>query len=355
MIATMKTLDELNERYATRMKAGALVAKAAGIGLYRENWARHLEAVGYSRYIEPLTKGSIEAGTANDPVWAGPVSALTEFSDAFLALLRPRCIVDQVAGVRTPMNVAISADSLDDDARFSFVEEGAPKPVTAFSFERVNLPSTKIAGVIVVSDEAAKSRTGQTILEGRLLRALQRGCDYEFLTPSESVATGVQPGAITYGATEIASSGSSAAAVESDLGEVVLAVSQGKPVSPFIVASPEAIIFLASLRSSGSAVFPNAALVGGSIWGIPLLSSTEAGPYVVCIDGAGVAVADGGIVISPSRQGAIQMSDAPSSPNSLVSLWQNNLIGLRAERWVSWAKRADAVAFLQLQGAGSPP
>jgi hypothetical protein len=55
---------------------------------------------------------------------------------------------------------------------------------------------------------------------------------------------------------------------------------------------------------------------------------------------------DGGIDIAMSDQASLQMDDAPTNASgptvaatSLVSLWQTNSVGFRAERTVSWARR----------------
>jgi len=79
---------------------------------------------------------------------------------------------------------------------------------------------------------------------------------------------------------------------------------------------------------------------------------------------------DGQLAIRVSPEGAVQMSDAPTqdggggSPpadpvaRTLVSLWQNNLVSLRAERFINW-KSGGAVAYVSSAdysdaAAGSP-
>ena len=67
-------------------------------------------------------------------------------------------------------------------------------------------------------------------------------------------------------------------------------------------------------------------------------------PYILYAD-------DGGVSIDLSREASVQMDSSPDNPSTattvLVSLWQNNLIGLRAERFVTWKKaRPDAVTFM---------
>ena len=57
------------------------------------------------------------------------------------------------------------------------------------------------------------------------------------------------------------------------------------------------------------------------------------------------------MVIDASDQASVQMDTAPDSPptasTALVSLWQMNFVGLRAERWINWAKRrSTAVGYI---------
>jgi len=80
-------------------------------------------------------------------------------------------------------------------------------------------------------------------------------------------------------------------------------------------------------------------------YGSPSTDSTN----IYLIDAAEVMLADdGGVTLDVSREASLQMDDAPSAgAQSLVSLWQNNLIGLRAERYINWMKRrATAALFI---------
>jgi hypothetical protein len=73
---------------------------------------------------------------------------------------------------------------------------------------------------------------------------------------------------------------------------------------------------------------------------------------------------DGTVTIDASREAALEMSDTPANdavtPTAaqMVSLWQTNCIGLKAERYVNWSRRrTEAVQWLQnveWGGAGSP-
>ena len=51
------------------------------------------------------------------------------------------------------------------------------------------------------------------------------------------------------------------------------------------------------------------------------------------------------------------MDSAPASPADarIVSLWQNNLVGLRAERFINWKRaRANGVQYLTGDGLAGP-
>ncbi len=52
---------------------------------------------------------------------------------------------------------------------------------------------------------------------------------------------------------------------------------------------------------------------------------------------------DGQMLLDMSTEASVQMNDAPSAgAQSLVSLWQNGMVGLKCDRWINWAKRRSA-------------
>ena len=71
---------------------------------------------------------------------------------------------------------------------------------------------------------------------------------------------------------------------------------------------------------------------------------------------------DGGVSVDMSREASLQMDSAPTTQDaltgtgtSLVSLWQTNAVGFRAERTINWAAwRDSAVAYLTGVSWGAP-
>jgi len=86
--------------------------------------------------------------------------------------------------------------------------------------------------------------------------------------------------------------------------------------------------------------------------GIPVIVSNNVGNRVILVHAPSILFADeGGVQIDVSREASIQMDSAPSNPSDattvLVSLWQRNLVGLRAERMITWIRaRTAAVTYI---------
>ena len=126
----------------------------------------------------------------------------------------------------------------------------------------------------------------------------------------------------------------------------------------FIMSPANALSLSFRANVDGSPQFPGIGLEGGSYRGLTFITSNTAGANVIAVQPALVLYADdGGVTIDASREASLQMDSAPDSPATattvLVSLWQTNTVGLRAERYVSW-KRAATNAVKYLTAANYP-
>jgi hypothetical protein len=109
----------------------------------------------------------------------------------------------------------------------------------------------------------------------------------------------------------------------------------------------------------GQPEFPNVTMKGGTLLGLPVITSqyaaigSPADHIVILVNAEDIYLSDDGqVTVDASREAALEMDDSPegspaSSGASMISLWQSNLIGLRAERYINWQRRRDAaVAWL---------
>ena len=78
-----------------------------------------------------------------------------------------------------------------------------------------------------------------------------------------------------------------------------------------------------------------------------MAATPAAGDDLVMVDETGLLIEDGGATVSAGQHASVVMVDAPAS-TPVVSLWQSNLLGLRAERLVRVDARPDAVSFAQI-------
>jgi hypothetical protein len=114
-------------------------------------------------------------------------------------------------------------------------------------------------------------------------------------------------------------------------------------------------------NSLGQREFPNLTMNGGEMFGLPVVTSenipstggspTDGDPIIV-VSAPDILLADDGqVTIDASREASLQMDTAPDSPavasTVLVSMFQQNQVAIRAERYINWAKRrSTAVSYI---------
>jgi hypothetical protein len=356
------TLGDVTARRESGLRARALTARAIGKALDPgvDAWVSHVARVCGSAMADELRqKGTVPAATMGNSQWAGALTSERLFSSAFLELVTPGEVPSRLlsmGAVRAPMNTRIPADTLDDDPQFTWVGENTPVPAAKFSFEQLALPPAKIGAIAAFTREQARLVEMHPIIERRLVRGNVRGVNVNFLDPSVAAVANQNPASITFGAPSF-SSGSTGADIEDDLSDALASLSGGLPLRPVVVMGPSMAIYLATLRTNGTRYFPDVTVSGGTVLGVPVIAAREAFNLIVAIDAAGIAVADGGIEIDTAQQASLQLTDTPSAgPTNLVSLFQANAIALKTLRWISWAKRDDAVAYVDLAfGSGGSP
>ena len=113
----------------------------------------------------------------------------------------------------------------------------------------------------------------------------------------------------------------------------------------FFVIEPSQAKILATLPGVNGTAFPQMNVNGGSIGGVTILVSGQlAAGTAVLFDATAIAAASENVALSASREAVIT---TVASPASSVSLWPQDLVALRAERWFGFSLlRADGVASL---------
>jgi HK97 family phage major capsid protein len=233
------------------------------------------------------------------------------------------------------------------------VGEAKPKPVSKLAFSSTSLGIAKAAGIIVITQELARlsSPSAEARVRDDMVKGIAQFLDAQFIDPAVAAVAGVNPASITNGAP-------TAAATTNPLADIISLIAHFTTNNiavggvTFILSSANALSLSFRTNLDGSPEFPGITVDGGTYKGLTFVTSQAAGANVIALQPGLILYADdGGVTIDASQEASVQMDSAPASPADAttvyVSLWQTNMIGLRAERFINWQKEnANAVKYL---------
>ncbi|WP_313452542.1 phage major capsid protein [Brevundimonas sp.] len=319
--------------------------------------------------VETVLKAAVAAGTTTDADWAKPLVEYQNMTSEFAELLRPQTIVGRIQGLRrVPFNIKVPRQTAGSSA--SWVGEGAPKPVSELAFDQITLGMTKLAGIVVITDELARasSPSAEAIVRQDLISTIVQTMDRDFVDPANAGTSNVKPASIINGVTPVTASGTDADAVRTDVKGLFakfIAANLSLEGAVWIMPATQALALSMVTNPLGQPEFNGITAQGGTFFGLPVILSenvpanpgsgspvTGAGARIILAKASEILVADDGqTMLDVSREASLQMNSTPDNPATastvLTSLWQHNLVGIRAERFVNWAKRrAGAAQFI---------
>jgi len=212
---------------------------------------------------------------------------------------------------------------------------------------------------VILTDELVRlsSPSAEALTRDDMVKGIAQFLDTQFTDPTVAAVAGVHPASITNGA-------ATAVATANPRADLLNIISHfaglNVPLSGLtVIMSPaNALAMSFYAYADGSPMFPGLTVDGGNYRGINVIASNAVGGNIIAFQPSLILYADdGGVTIDASREASVQMDSAPMSPADAttvyVSLWQNNLVGLRAERYVNWL-RANANAVYYLTAANYP-
>jgi len=314
--------------------------------------------------VEIVLRAAVAAGTTTDPTWAGPLVQYQNLASEFVEYLRPMTIIGRIPGLRrVPFKVKIPRQT--GAASVQWVGEGKVKPISSLAFDSITMDISKIAGIVVLTDELVRlsSPAAEGLVRDELAAAIVQYMDAQFVDPSKA-ASDVSPASITYGVTPIPASGTTGAALRADVGSLIasfLDSNMSIASAVWIMTQQTAMRIALMTNALGQPEFASIGMTGGTFLGLPVVTSEGVpqsggspadGFPIILANASDILLADDGqMMIDASREASLQMDSAPDSPPSgttnLLSLWQHNMMAIKAERYINWAKRrADCVAYI---------
>jgi HK97 family phage major capsid protein len=316
--------------------------------------------------FEAIQKANVSAGSAVSGNWAADL-VLTEggaFAD-FANYLRPATIVGKfgtgsIPGLRAvPFDTALGISTAAGSGYW--VGEGLPKPLTNFNFDKTTMPPLKCANIVVLTEDLLRreSYSAETLVRDEMVNALVQLIDSAFIDPTNAGTATVKPASVANGAPHGGASGTGdaddiRADIRSLVNRFVAANAEGTPIV-LVMRTTDALSVGMLTNALGQSEFPNIGINGGNIAGLPVITSQSVpSGYIIAVQPSEIYFADdGGFMIDVSREASLEMLTNPTNDvntptaTSMVSLWQTNSVGFRAERILNWQRRrATAVAYL---------
>jgi HK97 family phage major capsid protein len=314
-----------------------------------------------------LEKAAVGAGSTASGNWAEDLVSAEggAFAD-FVEYLRPQTILGRFGndGIpalrRVPFRVPLGSQT--GGGAGYWVGEGAAKPLTSFDFARTTLEPLKAANIAVLTEEVIRdsSANSEALVRDALRDALAERIDTDFIDPANAGTANVKPASITNGIVSIAASGTGDADdirldVRSLL-QVYINANNRAQSAVLIMQSGTALALGMMTNALGQSEFNGIGMNGGTLQSLPVITSEYVPDgFVIVVNASDIYFADeGGIAVDMSREASLEMDNAPSSnsvtptESTLVSLWQTNSVGFRAERTLNWARRrTEAVQVLR--------
>jgi HK97 family phage major capsid protein/HK97 family phage prohead protease len=311
-----------------------------------------------------LIKTAVDVGTSVDSDYAAPLVNYTNMAADFIDFLRPQTIIGRIPNLRrVPFNIRVPRQTGGGTAQW--VGEGKPKPLTRQTFDFVSLTYMKLAVISVITEELARfsQPNAETLIRDDLAKAVIAQMDADFIDTDNGGVANVKPASITNGVTPIASAGNTENAVREDVRTMFASWIAGN-LNPaggvWVMPTSTAMALSLMVNALGQPSFPGITMNGGTFFGLPVVTSesqgltdnSAQGHIVALVNAPEILLADDGqVTIDVSREASVQMDDAPTDPpvaaTVFQSFWQQNLIGIKAERFITWVKgRSTAVVVL---------
>ena len=274
-------------------------------------------------------KAAVAAGNTADTGWALPLGDYQTLASAFLESLRNFGAFDRMLPSmrRVPFRTRIGASTTGITG--TTVSQQQIKPISKLTLTGTQIDEQKAIAILVITDELAKF--GDTVAGDLYATELSNAVAVETDETFISV--------LTSGAPSNGSSGVTAEHVLNDLRGLLAAITTNARSQLFLLMTSSVAKVLSVLHTNtGAPAFSSMGYNGGTIGGITaVVSDGVPSGTMLLVDAQQVAAASETIQLSASNEAIVQLDTTPDSPISastpMVSLWQMNMVGLRAERF----------------------
>lgn len=287
--------------------------------------ALHRAASTRSPRVEAALRSAVASGTLANTT---PLSEYRLLVSSFLDSLANAGAFDRMLPDMRRIPLRTRTGLVTAGAAGSAVGDSGMTPISSLALANNVLDPVKASAIIAMSDDLARfaGPEGAALFASELRKAVAVATDREFLA---LVLAGISPAS---------SAGTTVQSIWTDLSAAVSAVATDASSKLFIlVGAPTAKSIALTAGNAGPPPFPNVTPQGGTIAGIPIIVTDAAAGSLIVLDASAIAAGSETLVLDSTKEADLQLATAPDSPPTgatlLNSLWQQNMVALRAERF----------------------
>ena len=291
-------------------------------------------------------KAAVPSGSTTDASWAGPLAPFGVAREA-LTILRGLSVVGTLEPRmrRVPLHVHVPVET-GGGITGGWVAAGNAIPVQQSAFTTAIQEHYKYGVIVSLSRELLKLSTpdAEATITRTLLGGLAAAIDLQFLSPTVALSAGVNPASVTNGSSAVVSSGSTAAAIATDLAALLAAVTSPGPLT--WIMKPKTMYYVSLTLGAQAAGLPS------TLFGVPVIASNNSPAQITLLDPAAILYSDSGAFdVDVSEEATVQLNDAPDNPTTASTVFAtafgNNYFFVRALRWLAWQRAlAGSVAYM---------
>lgn len=291
-------------------------------------------------------------GATNNEQFGEALVDFQNLTNEFIELLRGRTAVDQLASRMREVPFNIKMPQQTGAVSVGWVGETKRKPTTNPTIGSVTLTKSKVAGIVLLSDELMRfsNPKADRIIRDDFVKSTAQFIDADFFDPTKA-ETDDSPASILKDSTKIDSSGATGADIEADLAKVIKVLTDANvPLEgAHWVMSESRAASLSIMRDAlGKKYFEDMNLNGAKfLLTLPVVISSGTPDKIVLVVPSEIMLADDNVLdFAVSSEASINMG-TDELPD-WVNLFEKNLMAIRAERFIRWKKRhIHAAAYLQ--------
>jgi len=333
--------------YAIAVKAQAVAALSKGA----VTASQVLDSWNAPEIIKNAVTQKALVGTTTEPTFGASLVDFQVLSGEFIELLRGKTAVDKLAGRMRGVPFNIKVPSQTGASTVNWVGEAKTKPVTNPTFGSMTLTKSKVAGIVMLSEELVRFSNPKAdgLVLDDLLKATATFIDAQFFDPTKAESTD-SPASILNGVAAIPSSGVSGAAIEADLLAVIQSVLDAGLTldgASWVMSETRAAQLSVLRDALGKKYFEGMNLNGAKeLLTLPVEISAACADKIVLVLPSQILLADdGGVDFAISSEASINVGTdvAPK----WISTYQDDLIAIRGERFIRWKPRGKAAGYIQ--------